>query len=83
MQNPAQKLAYSIDDVTKLTGVGRSFIYEAIKAGNQDPQAVYLLAMCLKHLGRTADARQVLGKIADFEIGRCAVQMKALLRPGS
>ena len=34
MQNPAQKLAYSIDDVTKLTGVGRSFIYEAIKAGN-------------------------------------------------
>jgi tetratricopeptide (TPR) repeat protein len=37
---------------------------QAIKAGNQDPQAAYLLAMCLKHLGRTADARQVLGKIA-------------------
>jgi excisionase family DNA binding protein len=33
MQNPAQKLAYSIDDVTKLTGVGRSFVYEQIKAG--------------------------------------------------
>ena len=33
MQNPAQKLAYSIDDVTKLTGVGRSFVYEEIKAG--------------------------------------------------
>ncbi len=27
------KLAYSIADVTKLTGVGRSFIYDEIKAG--------------------------------------------------
>ena len=33
MQSPAQKLAYSIDDVTRLTGVGRSFVYEEIKAG--------------------------------------------------
>src|SRR5437870_4183501 len=37
---------------------------QALKAGNQDPQAAYLLAMCYKHLGRTADARQVLSKIA-------------------
>src|ERR1700722_1751302 len=36
---------------------------QAIKAGNQDPQAAYLLAMCYKHLGRTADARQALSKI--------------------
>ena len=34
MQGERQKLTHSIDDVTKLTGVGRSFIYEAIKAGN-------------------------------------------------
>ncbi len=34
MQSERRKLAHSIDDVTKLTGVGRSFIYEAIKAGN-------------------------------------------------
>src|SRR5688572_26697584 len=36
---------------------------QAIKAGNQDPQAAYLLAMCYKHLGRSSDARQVLSKI--------------------
>jgi len=36
---------------------------QAIKAGNQDPQAAYLLAISYKHLGRTADARQVLRKI--------------------
>lgn len=29
-----KKIAYSIVDVTDLTGLGRSFIYEAIKAGN-------------------------------------------------
>jgi excisionase family DNA binding protein len=34
MQGERQKLTHSIDDVTKLTGLGRSFIYEAIKAGN-------------------------------------------------
>jgi excisionase family DNA binding protein len=34
MQSERRKLTHSIDDVTKLTGVGRSFIYEAIKAGN-------------------------------------------------
>jgi excisionase family DNA binding protein len=34
MQGERRKLTHSIDDVTKLTGVGRSFIYEEIKAGN-------------------------------------------------
>ncbi|HSP45790.1 MAG TPA: helix-turn-helix domain-containing protein [Chthoniobacterales bacterium] len=33
MRNDGEKLAYSIYDVTKLTGVGRSFVYEQIKAG--------------------------------------------------
>jgi excisionase family DNA binding protein len=33
MQDDGEKLAYSVDDVPKLTGVGRSFIYEQIKAG--------------------------------------------------
>jgi excisionase family DNA binding protein len=33
MQIPTRKLAYSIAEVTKLTGVGRSFIYEEIKIG--------------------------------------------------
>ncbi len=40
------------------------FLEQSIRAGNQDPQAAYLLAMCFKKLGRTADARQVLSKIA-------------------
>jgi excisionase family DNA binding protein len=31
---PQKKIAYSIVDVTDLTGLGRSFIYEEIKAGN-------------------------------------------------
>jgi hypothetical protein len=33
MQNNAQKLAYSIDDIVKLVGVGRSLLFEEIKAG--------------------------------------------------
>jgi tetratricopeptide (TPR) repeat protein len=46
-------------------GQAARLLEQAIKAGNQDPQAAYLLAMCYKHLGRNADARQVLSKIAD------------------
>ncbi len=38
---------------------------QAAKAGNQDPQAMYLLAMAYKHQGRPADARQTLARIAD------------------
>jgi excisionase family DNA binding protein len=33
MQNDAQKLAYSIDDIANLVGVGRSLLFEEIKAG--------------------------------------------------
>jgi excisionase family DNA binding protein len=32
-QAPAYRLAHSISDVTNITGVGRSFIYEEIKEG--------------------------------------------------
>src|ERR1700716_1400450 len=46
-------------------GEAARILEQAVKAGNQDPQAAYLLAMCYKHLGRSADARQVLGKIVD------------------
>jgi tetratricopeptide (TPR) repeat protein len=38
---------------------------QAVKAGNQDGQALYLLAMAYKHQGRFGDARHLLGKIAD------------------
>ncbi len=38
---------------------------QAVKAGSSDPNAQYLLAMGYKHLGRTADARHLLSKIAD------------------
>src|SRR6266404_5634332 len=38
---------------------------QAVKAGNQDAQALYLLAMAYKHQGRYADARHLLGKIAE------------------
>jgi excisionase family DNA binding protein len=30
---PAERFAYSIRDVTKVTGLGRSYIYEEIKEG--------------------------------------------------
>jgi excisionase family DNA binding protein len=33
MPEHVRKLAHSIDDVTKLTGIGRSFVYEEIKGG--------------------------------------------------
>jgi tetratricopeptide (TPR) repeat protein len=41
------------------------FLEQAVKAGNQDPHALYLLAMAYKHQERSADARQTLSKIAD------------------
>lgn len=41
------------------------FLEQAVKVGNQDPQALYLLAMGYKHLGRTADARATLARIAE------------------
>lgn len=33
MQNDTQKFAHSISEFARLSGVGRSFIYEQIKAG--------------------------------------------------
>ncbi len=41
------------------------FLEQAVKAGNQDPHGLYMLAMAYKHQGRAADARQTLAKIAD------------------
>jgi tetratricopeptide (TPR) repeat protein len=41
------------------------FFEQAVKAGNQDPHALYLLAMAYKHQNRSAEARQTLAKIAD------------------
>jgi tetratricopeptide (TPR) repeat protein len=38
---------------------------QSVRAGNQDSAAAYLLAMAYKQLGRTAEARQVLAKIAN------------------
>jgi tetratricopeptide (TPR) repeat protein len=38
---------------------------QAVKAGCQEPEALYLLAMGYKHLGRITDARRVLDKVAD------------------
>jgi tetratricopeptide (TPR) repeat protein len=38
---------------------------QAVKAGNQDPAALYMLAMGYKHVGRFADARHILGKVAE------------------
>lgn len=40
------------------------FLEQAVKAGNQDASALYLLAMAYKHQGRADDARQTLAKIA-------------------
>ncbi len=41
------------------------FFEQAVKAGNQDPHTLYLLAMAYKHQKRSADARQTLAKISD------------------
>jgi tetratricopeptide (TPR) repeat protein len=46
-------------------GQAARVLEQAVKAGNQDPRAAYLLAMCYKHLGRTGEARQALSKIAE------------------
>src|ERR1700757_2659819 len=37
---------------------------QALRAGAQDPQACYMLAMCYKGMGKTAEARNALRKIA-------------------
>ncbi len=59
-------------DVMPVTAVHRPdwaeatrLLEQAVKAGNQDPQALYLLGTAYKHQGRFADARHVLGKIAE------------------
>jgi tetratricopeptide (TPR) repeat protein len=41
------------------------FLEQAVKAGSQDPNGLYMLAMAYKHQGRTGEARQMLAKIAD------------------
>src|SRR5688572_22747245 len=41
------------------------FLEQAVKAGNQDPNGLYLLAMAYKHQGRSAEARGALAKISD------------------
>jgi tetratricopeptide (TPR) repeat protein len=41
------------------------FLEQAVKAGNQDPNGLYLLAMAYKHLGRTGEARATLAKVGD------------------
>lgn len=41
------------------------FLEQAVKAGNQDANTLYLLAMAYKHQRRLTEARQTLAKIAD------------------
>src|SRR5262249_16823617 len=41
------------------------FLEQAVKAGNQDPNGLYMLAMAYKHQGRTGEAQQILAKIPD------------------
>src|SRR5215475_12340079 len=43
---------------------GARLLEQAVKAGCQDPQAAYMLAMCYKGLGKTGEARAALRKIA-------------------
>src|SRR5438046_67782 len=38
---------------------------QAVRVGNRDAAAAYLLAMCYKRLGRTAAARTALSRIAE------------------
>src|SRR2546421_12808813 len=41
------------------------FLEQAVKAGNQDANTLYLLAMAYKHQKRGGEARQILGKISN------------------
>jgi tetratricopeptide (TPR) repeat protein len=41
------------------------FLEQSVRAGNADPQAQYLLSLCYKRLGRIADARHALSRIAE------------------
>src|SRR6516225_6964796 len=41
------------------------FFEQAVKAGHQDANGLYMLAMAYKHQGRAAEARQTLARIAD------------------
>src|SRR5262245_49334220 len=38
---------------------------QALKAGSPDPQAAYMVALCYKGMGKTADARNALRKIRE------------------
>ncbi len=44
---------------------GLRLLEQAVRAGLNDPQANYLLALAYKHQGRFGEARQILGKIAE------------------
>jgi tetratricopeptide (TPR) repeat protein len=46
-------------------GEAARLLEQSIRAGNHDPQAAYLLALCYKNLGRIPEARQTLAKIAE------------------
>lgn len=43
------------------------FLEQTVKAGNQDANALYLLALAYKHQGRAGEARQTLAKISDLD----------------
>ena len=51
----------AIADWNKAAGL----LEQALRVGSRDPATSYLLAMCYKRLGRNADARNALSKIAE------------------
>src|SRR5262245_20697019 len=57
---------------------------QAMKAGCQDPQVAYMLGLCCKSLGKSADARNAFRKIAEpdanvfLQMGLLSVQDNAL-----
>jgi tetratricopeptide (TPR) repeat protein len=46
-------------------GEGARLLEQAVRAGLNDPQVLYLLALAHKHQGRFGEARQALNKIAE------------------
>jgi tetratricopeptide (TPR) repeat protein len=57
--------AIPVDEETGDWNRAAGLLEQAVRAGNRDPAAAYLLGMCYKRLGRNAEARAALARIVE------------------